>query len=128
MRLLLVDDDPGLRELLRTTFEIFDLELDEADSAPMAARRIAARKPDVIVLDVQMPGIDGVEYTAKLKRDPQTQDIPIVLLTGSERTDLLASGADDLVRKPFSPLELLGVVERLAGGLDGVPLRQTEPV
>ena len=128
MRLLLVDDDPGLRELLRTTFEIFDLELDEADSAAMAARRIAARKPDVIVLDVLMPGIDGVEYAAKLKRDPQTQDIPVVLLTGSERTDLVGSAADELVRKPFSPLELLGVVERLAGGLDGVPLRQSQPV
>ena len=54
----------------------------------MAARRISARKPDVIVLDVLMPGIDGIEYCAKLKRDPQTRDIPVVLLTGSERTDL----------------------------------------
>jgi response regulator RpfG family c-di-GMP phosphodiesterase len=127
VRLLLVDDDPGLRELLRTTFEIFDLELDEADSAAMAARRISARKPDVIVLDVLMPGIDGIEYCAKLKRDPQTQDIPVVLLTGSERTDLDGSHADALVRKPFSPLELLGVVERLSGGLDGVPLRRPRP-
>ena len=128
MRLLLVDDDPGLRELLRTTFEIFDLELDEADSAAMAARRIAARRPDVIVLDVLMPGIDGVEYAAKLKLDPQTEHIPVVLLTGSERADLDGSAADELVRKPFSPLELLGVVERLAGGLNGVPLRQSQPV
>ncbi|HEV8460747.1 MAG TPA: HD domain-containing phosphohydrolase [Gaiellaceae bacterium] len=128
MRLLLVDDDPGLRELLRTTFEIFDLELDEADSAAMAARRIAARRPDVIVLDVLMPGIDGVEYAAKLKVDPQTAHIPVVLLTGSERADLDGSAADEVVRKPFSPLELLGVVERLAGGLNGVPLRQSQPV
>jgi len=127
VRLLLVDDDPGLRELLRTTFEIFDLELDEADSAAMAARRISARKPDVIVLDVLMPGIDGIEYCAKLKRDPQTRDIPVVLLTGSERADLDGSNADELVRKPFSPLELLGVVERLAGGMNGVPLRRARP-
>jgi cyclic di-GMP phosphodiesterase len=127
MRLLLVDDDPGLRELLRTTFEIFDLELDEADSAAMAERRISARKPDVIVLDVLMPGVDGIEYCAKLKRDPQTQDIPVVLLTGSERADLNGSNADELVRKPFSPLELLGVVERLSGGLEGVPLRRPRP-
>ena len=127
MRLLLVDDDPGLRELLRTTFEIFDLELDEADSAAMAARRISARKPDVIVLDVLMPGIDGIEYCAKLKLDPQTRDIPVVLLTGSERTDLNGARADELVRKPFSPLELLGVVERLSGGTNGVPLRRARP-
>jgi len=127
MRLLSVVDVPVLKKLLRTTFEILYLELDEADSAAMAARRISARKPDVIVLDVLMPGIDGLEYCAKLKRDPQTRDIPVVLLTGSERTDLNGARADELVRKPFSPLELLGVVERLAGGTNGVPLRRARP-
>jgi response regulator RpfG family c-di-GMP phosphodiesterase len=128
MRLLLVDDDPGLRALLRTTFEIFDLELDEADSAAMAARRIAACRPDVIVLDVLMPGIDGVEYCGALRRDPQTKDIPVVLLTGSDLSELHSSGADALIKKPFSPLELLSVVERLSGGLSGVPLRSPRSV
>jgi response regulator RpfG family c-di-GMP phosphodiesterase len=123
MRLLLVDDDPGLRALLRTTFEIFDLELDEADSAAMAARRISACKPDAIVLDVLMPGIDGLEYCRALKSDPQTKDIPVVLLTGSDLSALQGSSADALMKKPFSPLELLAVVERLAGGTNGVPLR-----
>jgi response regulator RpfG family c-di-GMP phosphodiesterase len=128
MRLLLVDDDAGLRALLRTTFEIFDLELDEADSAAMAARRIAACKPDVIVLDVLMPGIDGIEYCANLRRDPQTRDIPVVLLTGSDISELHGSHADALIRKPFSPLELLSVVERLAGGMNGVPIRSARSV
>jgi response regulator RpfG family c-di-GMP phosphodiesterase len=128
IRLLLVDDDPGLRELLRTTFEIFDLELDEADSAAMAARRISACKPNVIVLDVLMPGIDGLEYCAALKRAPQTRDIPVVLLTGSDLSELEGSRADALVKKPFSPLELLSVVEQLAGGMDGVPLRTPRSV
>src|ERR1041385_6242719 len=121
MRLLLVDDDPGLRALLRTTFEIFDLELDEADSAAMAARRISAFKPDAIVLDVRMPGIDGIEYYGALKRAPQTRDIPVVLLTGAD-LDLTDPHADALIKKPFSPLELLTIVERLSGGLNGVPL------
>jgi response regulator RpfG family c-di-GMP phosphodiesterase len=128
MRLLLVDDDAGLRALLRTTFEIFDLELDEADSAAMAARRISACKPDVIVLDVLMPGIDGIEYCGALRRNPQTKDIPVVLLTGSDLSELHSSGADALIKKPFSPLELLSVVERLAGGLTGVPLRSPRSV
>jgi ribonuclease P protein subunit RPR2 len=128
MRLLLVDDDPGLRALLRTTFEIFDLELDEADSAAMAARRISASRPDVIVLDVLMPGIDGLEYCSVLRGDPQTKDIPVVLLTGSDLSELHNSGADALIKKPFSPLELLSVVERLAGGLEGVPLRPARDV
>jgi cyclic di-GMP phosphodiesterase len=126
--LLLVDDDAGLRALLRTTFETFDLELDEADSAAMAARRISAYKPDAIVLDVLMPGIDGIEYCSALKRDPQTADIPVVLLTGSDVTQLRGTGADAVLSKPFSPLELLSVVERLAGGRYGVPLRPARSV
>ena len=85
MRLLLVDDDPGRGSCSGRHSRSSIFELDEADSAAMAARRISARKPDVIVLDVLMPGIDGIEYCAKLKGDPQTNDIPVVLLTGSER-------------------------------------------
>ena len=133
MRLLLVDDDEGLRALLRTTFEVVDIEVDEASDARAAEERIAARRPDVIVLDVLMPGETGIELCRRLKDDPATSDIPIVLLTGSEGGTLVASdaaGADAFVRKPFSPLELLAVVERLAGGLYGVPFRagkKTDP-
>ena len=98
---------------------MFDLELDEADSAAMAARRIAAYKPDAIVLDVLMPGIDGIEYCGALKSDPQTRDIPVILLTGSDVTQLGPTRADAIIGKPFSPLELLSVVERLAGDFQG---------
>ncbi len=128
MRLLVVDDDAAFRALLRTTFEVFDLELDEADSASMAARRISAYPPDAIVLDVMMPGIDGVEYCKQLKNDPATGSIPVVLLTGSEGERVDGAGADAVLRKPFSPLELLSVVERLAGGMYGVPLRNANTV
>jgi len=107
---------------------MFDLELDEADSAAMAARRIAAFKPDAIVLDVMMPGIDGIEYCAALKRDPQTKKIPVVLLTGSDVSQIRGNEADAVLSKPFSPLELLSVVERLSGGHYGVPLRPARAV
>jgi response regulator RpfG family c-di-GMP phosphodiesterase len=128
VRLLVVDDDAGLKALLRTTFEIFDLELDEADSAAMAAQCISVQRPDVIVLDVRMPGTDGLEYCATLKSDPRTKDIPVVLLTGSDLAEIHGSSADAVLRKPFSPLELLSVVERLAGGGAGVPLRPAHSV
>jgi ribonuclease P protein subunit RPR2 len=94
----------------------------------MAARRIAARRPDAIVLDVMMPGINGLEYCAALKRDPQTSGIPVVLLTGTDVSRLDEHTADAVLSKPFSPLELLSVVERLAGGLNGVPLRPAREV
>jgi ribonuclease P protein subunit RPR2 len=123
---LLVDDDAGLRELLRTTFEGFEVEVDEAADAGEAVVAIARARPDVIVLDVRMPGIDGLQLCRRLKSDPATRDIAVVLLTGSEGGTQAASdaaGADAFVAKPFSPLELLGVTERLAGRRYGVPMR-----
>ena len=132
MRLLLVDDDYGLRTLLRTTFEVFDIEVDEADSAPVALERIAERRPDVVVLDVHMPGMSGLELCRKLKTEEETAGIGVVLLTGSEGDTVENAdevGADAFLRKPFSPLELLSVTERLAGGLYGIPFRakKTKP-
>ena len=126
MRLLLVDDDDGLRALLRTTFEAVDVEVDEAGDAASAQARIDAARPDAIVMDVSMPGVDGATFCARLKASRATRDIPIVLLTGSEMTsDARAKevGAEALVLKPFSPLELLAVVERVAAGLHATPFR-----
>jgi ribonuclease P protein subunit RPR2 len=125
LRLLLVDDDDGLRALLRTTFEAVDVEVDEAPDAIAARERIAAARPDAVVLDVRMPGTDGVALCAQLKGARETRDVPVVLLTGDDlATDAVAQevGADALVLKPFSPLELLAVVERVSAGLHGTPV------
>ena len=130
MRVLLVDDDAGLRALLRTTFDVFDIAVDEASSAEAARAMIDEDPPDVVVLDVVMPGgMDGITFCRKLKAQRDTRDIGVVLLSGSEggaRVALDDADADAYVPKPFSPLELLGVVERLAGGLYGVPFRATK--
>ena len=126
MRILLVDDDPALRALLRATFEVADVAVVEAENAEVARRRIRAARPDVILLDVNMPGTTGLELCAELKSAPATRDVPIVLLTGADHGTTAAArkaGADAIVRKPFSPLELLAVAERLAGGMFGVPFR-----
>ena len=129
MRILLVDDDPALRTLLKTTFEVADVAVVEAEDAASARRKIRGARPDVIVLDINMPGTTGLELCAELKAAPATRDIPIVLLTGSEGgTDAAAkkAGADAIVRKPFSPLELLAIAERLAGGMFDIPFRTTK--
>ena len=127
MRLLLVDDDSGFRTLLRTTFEDVAVEVDEAGDAAEAERRIAESTPDVMVLDVGMPGMDGLAFCRELKSDARTSSIRIVLLTGMEDVEEVAGavGADALLLKPFRPLELLGVVERLAGADVGVPMRRS---
>jgi putative two-component system response regulator len=132
VRILLVDDEPALRELLRATFEGADVTVDEAGSALEAEARIRRRRPDVIVLDLRMPGMSGAEFTAKLKGDAQTKAIPIVLLTGADPEEARRaqrSGAAALVRKPFSPLDLLAVVERVVGrpSLPTMPRRARRP-
>jgi ribonuclease P protein subunit RPR2 len=126
MRILLVDDDAGLRALLRTTFEVFDIDVEEAEDAETAARAIATSPPDVVVLDERMPGLSGLEFCRQLKDDPATDGMAVVMLTGSEggtpeAAD--AAGADALMRKPFSPLQLLALVEQLAGSRYGIPFR-----
>jgi diguanylate cyclase (GGDEF)-like protein len=125
LRLLLVDDDPGLLMLLRTTFEIVDIQVEEARSAVEAESRINAQLPDVIVLDVAMPGMDGLSFCTALKELEATKDIPVVILSGAETGDEEArsAGADAFLRKPFSPLDLLGLVEELSGGLFEGPFR-----
>jgi cyclic di-GMP phosphodiesterase len=129
MHLLLVDDDPSLRTLVRTTFEAVDVDVDEAGDVGSAREAMGRRRPDAVVLDVGMPGTNGLEYLRELKSDPDTREIPVVLLTGVEGETKAAAngaGADAFVRKPFSPLELLAIVERLAGGLYGIPFRATK--
>ena len=116
MRLLLVDDDAGIRELLRATFAAVDVELDEAGNAEQALDALLHRRPDAIVLDVSMPGMDGLAFCRRIKQDPLTATIPVVLLTGSDldRGRLAdEAGADAYVRKPFSPAELLAAVAAL---------------
>jgi response regulator RpfG family c-di-GMP phosphodiesterase len=126
VRILLVDDEPALRELLRATFEGAHVQVEDAGSALEAEARIKRRRPDVIVLDLRMPGMSGAELTLQLKSEERTRAIPIVLLTGASPEEARRAqrcGADALVRKPFSPLDLLRVVERVAGGDLGVPSR-----
>ena len=115
--------------MLRTTFEVADVEVERGGQRRRPrAGGFALARPDVIVLDVEHAGTTGLELCAELKADPATRDIPIILLTGSDGRDERrreAAGADAFLRKPFSPLELLSVAERLAGGLYGVPFRAT---
>jgi ribonuclease P protein subunit RPR2 len=127
LRVLLVDDEPGVRALLRTTLESLDVELDEAADVDSAVLVMARSAPDAIVLDVGLPGTSGLVFCHRLKSDPATQDIPVILLTGSAvSAEAMTAGADAFLQKPFSPLELLTIVERLSGGRTGAPPTPTE--
>ena len=130
MRLLLVDDDPALRALVRATFDDVGVEVVEAESATVARQSMARARPDVIVLDVVMPRESGLEFCRELKDEPETAEIPVVLLSGAHRLDAhgrAAAGADASLPKPFSPLQLLAIVEQLAGGSAVMPLVEQLP-
>ena len=117
LQILVVDDDPSLRELLRTTFELVEERVEEAASAEEAVEAIAQTRPDVIVLDVGLPGVDGVTFARELNASDETREIGIVLLTGGDLEEQAGrdAGAAAVVRKPFSPLDLLAAVERASG-------------
>jgi response regulator RpfG family c-di-GMP phosphodiesterase len=126
-RVLIVDDDPGLRLLLRATLTADELEVAEAADAQQASDLARFWRPTVVLLDVAMPGIDGLSFCSELKRKRAFGGPIVVLLTGTELSDAEAAraGADALLRKPFSPLELVALIDRLTGA-EGVVLG-TEP-
>jgi len=109
LRILVVDDDTTIRTLLRRLLTIEGYAVDEAPDGPAALRKAAATAPDLILLDVMMPGQDGLEVLEGLRR---TSDVPVILLTakGEEADRVLGFrfGADDYVVKPFSSAELIG--------------------
>ena len=121
VRVLIVDDDSGIRELLRTTLEAIELEVEEADTAGQARAMIQSHLPDLVLLDVGLPDLDGLSFCRELKANSRTADVPVVILTGADigtSAAARAARAEGFLRKPFSPLELLAVAERLLGRLD----------
>ncbi|HET7556324.1 MAG TPA: HD domain-containing phosphohydrolase [Gaiellaceae bacterium] len=126
-RLLLVDDDPGLRVLLRTTLAADECAVEETASAEEAADLARFWRPSLVVLDVGLPGMSGLAFCRELKEKPVYRAPRVILLTGGETNpeEALSAGADALLRKPFSPLDLLGAIDQLLEG-EARPLRTAE--
>jgi response regulator RpfG family c-di-GMP phosphodiesterase len=114
---LVVDDDPLLCEVLRTTLELEGIVVHEAGDVIAAEQALSAQLPDAIVLDVGLPGVDGLFYCARLRESARTRSVPIVVISGSREAGVLAltNGAQEFVPKPFDPLQLLSVLVRLLG-------------
>ena len=129
MHLLLVDDDAGLRELVRTTFELVDVDVSEADTVAGAELALAQRTPDVVVIGIDDVGVERTQLLRWLKSRRSTRSPAVVVLSADPETGRLATelGADAFVPKPFSPLQLLAVAERVAGRPTAVPLVEPAP-
>jgi two-component system alkaline phosphatase synthesis response regulator PhoP len=115
---LVVDDDPAIRRVVRTVLEADGFEVVEAADGPAALLLLDAimgKGPDAVVLDIMMPGIDGIEVCRRIDHDK----IKVVMLSARDdaetRDRAAAAGADAYITKPFSAIELLDAVEKLAG-------------
>jgi two-component system phosphate regulon response regulator PhoB len=115
--ILIVEDDEDIRELLNFTLLREGYDVVEADTAEVALKKIDHRVPNLLILDWMLPGIDGIEFAKRLRREDLTSALPIIMLTAKgEETDKLksfAGGVDDYIVKPFSPRELLARVKAL---------------
>ncbi len=115
-KILIADDQEAIRRLVSLTLSSSEYEILEAENGDEAIRIAIAEKPDLIIMDIMMPGgIDGLEATRIIKNDPDINDCPVLLLTGKgegeDRKKGFEAGANDYFSKPFSPLELIRKVE-----------------
>jgi len=125
-RILVVEDEPDIAEVLRFNLEKADFDVEVERRGDRALESVRRHPPDLIVLDLMLPGLDGLEITRVLKRDPATARIPLVMLTAKgEEVDRIVGlelGADDYIPKPFSPREVVlrikAVLRRRGGGGD----------
>lgn len=117
MKILVVDDEADIRELVRLNLTREGYEVLDCESGEQALNLSRSKGPDLVVLDLMLPGIDGLEVCKQLKADPKTAQVPIVILTAKgEEADVVAGlevGADDYVAKPFSGKVLVARVRRL---------------
>ena len=120
-RVLVVDDEPAIANLAKVKLTNDGFDVVTAHSGKEALEKVASEPPDVIVLDVMMPGMDGWEVASRLRGNPATKDIPILMLTAlgipEERVPGLPD-IDEYYTKPFEAATLVKLVRRLGGERD----------
>ena len=116
--ILVIEDQPEIRKLICMTMDYDGFEVHEAENGDSGLRMVKALRPNIVLLDVMMPGqLDGIQVCERIRADPEIAHIPVVLLTArGQQSDLEAgrrAGCDAYLTKPFSPLQLIETVEQL---------------
>jgi len=115
-RILVVEDPPDNRQIIRDMLAPTDYEIIEAEDGEQALAAIAKQRPDLILIDIQLPIMDGYTATSRIKSDPTLRSIPIIAVTSyalsGEEKKARTAGCDDYVPKPFSPRQLLAKIRK----------------
>jgi DNA-binding response OmpR family regulator len=127
-KVLIVEDEPDILELVRYNLVQAGFEVKALEEGEYVQKQVAENRPDLVILDLMLPGIDGLEVCKRLKQDPATREIPILMLTARkdeiDRIVGLELGADDYVVKPFSPRELILRIRAILRRNDPMEYRQ----
>jgi two-component system, cell cycle response regulator DivK len=115
-RILVVEDQEDNRQILRDLLATTDYQVVEAENGEAALAAVAKQRPDLILMDIQLPILDGYEATRRIKADPALRSIPIIAVTSyalsGDEEKARAAGCDDFVPKPYSPRQLLAKIRR----------------
>jgi two-component system cell cycle response regulator DivK len=122
-RILVVEDQEDNRRIIRDLLASTGYELIEAADGETGVRLAETERPDLILMDIQLPLLDGHEATRRIKQNPELRHIPIVVVTSyalsGDDVKAMAAGSDAYVAKPFSPRELLTTIRKLLGETKG---------
>jgi two-component system phosphate regulon response regulator PhoB len=131
-QILIIEDEEDIRELVRYNLERENFAVIEAESGEAGLKSVSQKKPDLILLDLMLPGKDGLQICRELKRSDATRDIPVVMMTAKgEESDIVTGlelGAEDYVVKPFSPKVMVARVKAVLRRKVAVPASDTEDV
>lgn len=118
-RILVVEDQPDNRRILRDLLSSVGFQTIEAEDGEAGVEAAARERPDLILMDIQLPVLDGYEATRRIKADPELRAIPIIVVTsyalGGDEAKARAAGCDAYVTKPYSPRQLLATVREYLG-------------
>jgi two-component system alkaline phosphatase synthesis response regulator PhoP/two-component system response regulator VicR len=121
-KIMAVDDERHIVRLIQVNLERAGYQVVTAFDGPEALKKADSERPDLIVLDVMMPKMDGFEVLKRLQANPETREIPIIMLTAkAQDADVFrgwSSGVSAYLTKPFNPLELITFVKRILSGYD----------
>jgi len=115
-RILVVEDQADNRQIIRDMLAATDYEITEAEDGEQALAAVAKERPDLILMDIQLPIMDGYEVTRRIKADPALRSIPVIAVTSyalsGEAEKACAAGCADYVPKPYSPRQLLAKIRQ----------------